>query len=198
MSLAERLRRALAAAPHCELIAGDPGDALSGAAQPPTPAAVLVPFVDRPRPGLILTLRPDTMRLHAGQIAFPGGRIDPGDGGAVDAAQREAEEEIALPRGEVAIVGSMSAYRTVTGFEVTPVLGILAPGLKLTPRAGEVAAVFEVPLDHLVDPAQHRLRTVQWQGRERRFYEIVWQDRRIWGATAAMIVNLGRLLARVG
>lgn len=196
MSLADRLRRGLAAAPGCALIAGDPGDALAGAPSPPIAAAVLLPFVDRPRPGLILTQRPDTMRLHAGQVAFPGGRVDPGDEGLVAAALREAEEEIALPRGQVEIIGSASPYRTVTGFDVTPVLGIVAPGLKLVPQPREVAAVFEVPLDHLTDPNQQRLRTVQWQGRERSFYEIVWQDRRIWGATAAMIVNLGRLLAR--
>ena len=121
-----------------------------------TPAAVLVAVVDRPEPTVILTLRPETMRKHPGQISFPGGRIDPGDDGPVAAALREAEEEIGLPprggRGD----RHRRRYRTVTGFEVTPVVGIVPPDLPLAPHPGEVAAMFEAPLHYLLDPAhQH-------------------------------------------
>ena len=105
---------------------------------------------------MILTLRPETMRKHPGQVSFPGGRIDPGDDGPVAAALREAEEEIGLPPAAVEVIGIADAYRTVTGFEVTPVLGIVPPDLPLSPHPGEVAAVFEAPLHYLLDPAhQH-------------------------------------------
>jgi 8-oxo-dGTP pyrophosphatase MutT (NUDIX family) len=173
------------------------GDVLEEEAIGPgiTPAAVLVPVVDRARPTVILTLRPDTMRKHPGQISFPGGRIDPEDDGPVAAALREAEEEIGLPPGAVEVIGIADRYRTVTGFEVTPVVGIVPPDLPLAPHPGEVAALFEAPLDYLLDPAHQRVRTAQWRGRERSYYEIEWQERRIWGATAAMIVNLSRRLA---
>ena len=159
-----------------------------------TPAAVLVAVVDRPRPTVILTLRPETMRKHPGQVSFPGGRIDPDDDGPIAAALREAEEEIGLPPVAVEIIGIADRYQTVTGFEVTPVVGIVPPDLVLTPHPGEVAALFEAPLDYLLDPAHQIVRTAVWRGRERSYYEIEWEDRRIWGATAAMIVNLSRRL----
>lgn len=196
MSLAARLREALEAGRQRSpvLIAGD---ALDDEAQAIgiTPAAVLVAVVDRPRPTVILTLRPETMRKHAGQISFPGGRVDPEDTGPVEAALREAEEEIGLPRERVEVIGTADRYRTITGFEVTPVIGIVPPGLELAPHPGEVAAVFEAPLDYLLDPAHQAVRTVDWRGRERCYYEIDYEGRRIWGATAAMIVNLSRRLA---
>ncbi len=200
MSLAERLRHALEAG-HRRQPVLLPGDALDpglrreeepGAV--PTPAAVLVPVVERPCPTVILTLRPETMRKHPGQISFPGGRIDPGDAGPVAAALREAEEEIGLPPEAVQVIGLADRYRTVTGFEVIPVVGVVPPDLPLTPQPGEVAAVFEAPLDYLLDPDNHRVREAQWQGRLRTYYEIEWGERRIWGATAAMIVNLSRRL----
>jgi 8-oxo-dGTP pyrophosphatase MutT (NUDIX family) len=196
MTLAGRLRAALEEGRRRTpvLIAGDTLDEEARAIGI-TQAAVLVAIVDRPRPSVILTLRPDTMRKHAGQISFPGGRLDPGDSGPVDAALREAEEEIGLPRSAVEVIGTADRYRTVTGFEVTPVLGIVPPGLELTPHPSEVAAVFEAPLDHLLDPARHAVRTVEYKGRDRTYYEIDYEGRRIWGATAAMIVNLGRRLA---
>ncbi|HEX8641039.1 MAG TPA: CoA pyrophosphatase [Allosphingosinicella sp.] len=159
-----------------------------------TPAAVLVAVVERPDPTVILTLRPETMRKHAGQISFPGGRIDPGDDGPVAAALREAEEEIGLPRALVRVIGIADRYRTVTGFEVTPVVGVVPPDLPLTPHPGEVAALFEAPLHYLLDPAHQRVRSAEWRGRMRSYYEIEWEGRRIWGATAAMIVNLSRRL----
>ena len=197
MTLAARLREALERG-HSRspiLIAGDVLDEEQTGAGI-TPAAVLVPIVDRPVPGVLLTLRPETMRKHPGQVSFPGGRIDPDDDGPVAAALREAEEEIGLPRAAVEIIGMADRYRTITGFEVTPVVGILTPELTLTPHPGEVAAIFEVPLDYLLDPAHQLVRSVEWRGRQRCYYEIEYQGRRIWGATAAMIVNLSRRLER--
>lgn len=195
MTLAERLREALERGHRSRpvLIAGDVLDEEehgSGITQ----AAVLVPVVDRPVPTVILTLRPETMRKHPGQVSFPGGRIDPDDEGAVAAALREAEEEIGLPPSAVDVIGTADRYRTITGFEVTPVVGILPPDLVLTPHPGEVAAIFEAPLYYLLDPAHQQVRSVEWRGRERSYFEIEWGERRIWGATAAMIVNLSRRL----
>ena len=199
MSLARTLRQALDEGRSRSpiLIAGDVLDeAAEGTGS--TPAAVLVPVVDRPDPTVILTLRPETMRKHPGQISFPGGRIDPGDDGPVAAALREAEEEIGLPRDRVEVIGLADLYCTITGFEVIPVVGVIPPGLDLSPHPGEVAALFEAPLHYLLDPAHQRVREVEWRGRMRCYYEIEWEGRRIWGATAAMIVNLGRRLALKG
>jgi 8-oxo-dGTP pyrophosphatase MutT (NUDIX family) len=193
MNLAARLRDALERGRQRRPILLE-GDVLEGAEGDLMPAAVLVAVVDRPSPTVILTERPKTMRKHPGQISFPGGRIDPGDEGPVAAALREAEEEIGLPRGAVEVIGIADLYRTVTGFEVTPVVGVVPPGLPLEPQPGEVAAMFEAPLDYLLEPRHQIVRTVQWQGRERCYYEIEWEGRRIWGATAAMIVNLSRRL----
>jgi 8-oxo-dGTP pyrophosphatase MutT (NUDIX family) len=195
MNLVVRLREALALGHRRSpiLIAGDVLDE-EEAGRGITPAAVLVAVVDRPEPTVILTLRPETMRKHPGQISFPGGRIDPGDDGPVAAALREAEEEIGLPRSAVEVIGLADAYRTVTGFEVTPVVGIVPPDLPLSPHPGEVAALFEAPLHYLLDPAHQHERSAIWRGRERHYYEIDYQGRRIWGATAAMIVNLSRRL----
>ncbi|NII56597.1 CoA pyrophosphatase [Sphingomonas aerolata] len=195
MTLADRLRSALSRGiePGMILLTGDrddidlpPGDTL-------LPAAVLIAVTDRAEPGVILTQRTETMRKHAGQIAFPGGRIDPGED-IVTAALREAEEEIALPRERVTVIGQADTYRTVTGFQVTPVIGVIPPDLVLHPSEAEVANVFEVPLEFLLDSGNHVEASVEWQGHERHYYEIIWNDRRIWGATAAMIVNLRRRL----
>jgi len=195
MSLAERLREALELGRSRSpvLLEGDVMEADGDA----TPAAVLVAVVDRPRPTIILTERPHTMRKHPGQISFPGGRIDPEDDGPIAAALREAEEEIALPPAAVEVIGIADRYRTITGFEVTPVLAVVPPDLPLEPRPGEVADMFEAPLDWLLDPRRHAVRTAQWKGRERSYFEIEWEGRRIWGATAAMIVNLSRRLELV-
>ena len=197
MKLAARLRKALDVGGRRAplLLTGDVRDPMLDGDQPVTPAAVLVPIIDRPEPGVILTLRTDTVRRHAGQIAFPGGRIDPEDDGPVGAALREAEEEIALPRTQVELVGLADPYRTITGYQVTPVLGVVPPDLTFSPQPTEVAAIFEVPLAFLLDPQRHEIRTVEWRGAERSYHEIVWAERRIWGATAAMIVNLSRRLA---
>lgn len=197
MTLAERLRHALEEGHRGTpvLLTGDnrdPAPAMDGA---PTAAAVLVAVTDRRDPGVILTQRTETLRNHAGQVAFPGGRIDPTDDGPVTAALREAEEEIALPRDKVEVIGLADPYRTITGFEVMPVIGVIPPDLPLVASEAEVADWFEVPLSFLLEPANHLEQAVEWQGRERHYYEITYRGRRIWGATAAMIVNLARRLA---
>jgi 8-oxo-dGTP pyrophosphatase MutT (NUDIX family) len=194
MTLADRLRIALEAT-HADapvLLGGDHHDfdpEILG-----NPAAVLVAVTDRAEPGVILTQRTDTLRRHAGQVAFPGGRIDPEDDGPISAALREAEEEIALPRARVNVIGIADSYRTITGYDVTPVIGVVPSGLTFIPSEAEVADVFEVPLAFLLDPANQQQNHAVYQGRERHYYEIMWGDRRIWGATAAMIVNLSRRL----
>jgi 8-oxo-dGTP pyrophosphatase MutT (NUDIX family) len=188
--LAERLRQALRAGSDAELLVGDLPEERAKAS---VDAAVLVAITDRPEPGVILTVRREDMRTHAGQVAFPGGRLDAGED-AVAAALREAHEEILLRSEEVEIVATIETYRTVTGYLVTPVIGVVPPDLPLTPHEHEVADWFEAPLGFVLDPATQVQQTALFQGRERHYYEIVWDGRRIWGATAAMIVNLSRRL----
>jgi 8-oxo-dGTP pyrophosphatase MutT (NUDIX family) len=191
MSLADRLRAALAQVSDHVPIEGDEYDRAGGVY---APAAVLVAVTDRPEPGVLLTLRQPHLRRHAGQIAFPGGRVDPDDRDVIAAALREAHEEIGLEPGLVDVVGTSDVYRVGTGFAVTPVIGVVPPDLPLAPHEAEVAAVFETPLAFLLQPGNHALRSTIWEGRERRFHEIRWEDRRIWGATAGMIVNLAARL----
>ena len=188
--LAERLRQALRAGSDAELLVGDLPEERAKAS---VDAAVLVAITDRPEPGVILTVRREDMRTHAGQVAFPGGRLDAGED-AVAAALSEAHEEILLRSEEVEIVATIETYRTVTGYLVTPVIGVVPPDLPLTPHEHEVADWFEAPLGFVLDPANQVQQTALFQGRERHYYEIVWDGRRIWGATAAMIVNLSRRL----
>lgn len=194
MTLAERLRAALAR-PHAgELLTGDLHPAEIEAAMPPARAAVLVAVTDRPEPGILLTLRTDTLARHAGQVAFPGGRIDPGDADATAAALREASEEIGLPPHEVQVAGAGDDYRTGTGFVVTPIIGVIPPDLSLIPSPHEVEAIFEVPMAHLLTETNFAHSSIEWRGRQRYFREMHWQDYRIWGATAAILVNLARRL----
>jgi 8-oxo-dGTP pyrophosphatase MutT (NUDIX family) len=188
--VADRLREALARSSDAELLIGDLPELREQAS---INAAVLIAVTDRPDPGVILTVRREHLRTHAGQVAFPGGRIDPGED-AIAAALREAHEEILLDPDAVELVGTVDAYRTVTGYVVTPVLGAIPPDLPLEPHEHEVADWFEAPLAFLLDPANHERRSALFQGRERHYYEINWNERRIWGATAAMIVNLSRRL----
>ena len=189
-ALAEKLRAALsrpAAEPPLE------GDLPELRAHASKKAAVLIAITDRPEPGLLLTVRREHLRTHAGQIAFPGGRVEP-DEEPVAAALREAHEEIRLDPAAVDLVGALDPYRTVTGYLISPVIGVAAPDLPLEPHEHEVAEVFEPPLAYVLDPANLRRQSALLQGRERHYYEIVWNGRRIWGATAAMIVNLSRRL----
>ena len=188
MSLIDRIARSLAADPPHDLL---PGDILEGQEEEHSPAAVLVAITDRPDPGLILTTRREHLRTHAGQVAFPGGRIDPGET-PVQAALREAQEELGLDPALVTILGEADTYRTVTGYSVTPVVGLAPPDLDLTPNPEEVAGWFEAPLDFVLDPANQQRMSAEFRGRTRHYYQIDWQDRRIWGATAAMLVNLTR------
>lgn len=195
MRLSARLREALAAGHALDLSLLEGDDHHDARPTQSIDAAVLVAITDRAQPGVILTQRPETMRKHAGQVAFPGGRVDPEDADLVTAALREAEEEVALARHHVDLIGLTDTYRTITGYCVTPVLGVIPPDLPLVANADEVAAIFEAPLDFLMDPANHRKTTVDWNGRARTYYEMHWDGRRIWGATAAMIVNLSKRLA---
>lgn len=188
MSLAERFTGALALDSPAELLAGDLDEAWT---LPVREAAVLVAITDRPDPGVILTHRSKALRDHGGQIAFPGGRLDEGED-AQAAALREAWEELALDPALVRILGEADRYRTITGFGVTPVVGLVPPDLPLVPNPAEVDDWFEAPLDFVLDPRNHQSREGLYKGRMRSYYEIVWDDRRIWGATAAMLVNLSR------
>lgn len=198
MTLAERLRAELTAgmATAPDLLLGDSAGLPDAPGPNGTPAAVLVAVTDRPQPGVLLTVRTATLRTHAGQVAFPGGRIDPEDAGPVAAALREAEEELGLPRALPMVVGTADPYSTITGFRITPVLAVVPPDLPLAPSATEVADWFEAPLDHVLDTAQQIRRSGRFRGLERDYYEILWDGHRIWGATAAMLVNLARRLGR--
>ncbi|MDC8755136.1 CoA pyrophosphatase [Erythrobacter sp. sf7] len=163
-----------------------------------TPAAVLIAITDVPDdPQVILTQRPRGMRDHPGQVAFPGGKIDPGED-AVTAALREAEEELALPREAVRVIGTSDLYHTGTGFIVTPVVGVVPPDLDLKPDPVEVADWFEAPLTMLLDPTSWTANEVFWRGATRRYLEMDWQGFRIWGVTAAIIANLARRIAVEG
>ncbi|MEO1731164.1 MAG: CoA pyrophosphatase [Pseudomonadota bacterium] len=156
-----------------------------------TPAAVLIAVTDRPDPTVILTQRPRGMRDHPGQVACPGGKIDPGET-AIEAALREADEELALPRDAVRVIGASDEYHTGTGFLVTPVLGVVPPDLELTPSPAEVEAWFEAPLDLLLNRASWTANEVHWRGAWRRYFEMDYQGFRIWGVTAAIILNLAQ------
>jgi 8-oxo-dGTP pyrophosphatase MutT (NUDIX family) len=152
------------------------------------PAAVLVPLVEHDAGvTVLLTRRADTLRSHTGQVAFPGGRIDPGEM-PWEAALREAEEEIGLTRDHVTIAGLSSNYQTGSGYDITPVVGFVAPGFKLKPNPAEVADVFEVPFAFLMDPANHeRQFREQADGLRRYFYAMPYEDQFIWGATAGIL-----------
>lgn len=172
-------------------------DLLADAMAPPDdlqPAAVLIAVTDRPEPGVLLTHRPETMRKHAGQAAFPGGRLDPGED-AVTAALREAHEELGIHPRDVQVIGTSDPFRTRTGFDVTPVLAVVPPDLPLVANPTEVASWFEPPLAFVLDSRNHVPRTIEWEGAPRTYFEIVWQEHRIWGITAAIIGNLSRRMA---
>ena len=190
MTLLDRLRRSLALPAPAGLMPGDLDDAHADA---PVDAAVLVAVTDRADPGILLTVRRENLRQHAGQVAFPGGRIDPGED-AVAAALREADEEIGLARHLPDVWGLADPYRTVTGYRVTPVVAAVPADLALLPHEPEVADWFEAPLSFVLDPANQQRMSADFRGRTRHYWQIDYDGRRIWGATAAMLVNLTRRL----
>lgn len=160
------------------------------------PAAVLVPIVHRAEALTVLfTQRTTHLRAHAGQVSFPGGRAEPGDASPEFTALREAQEEIGLRPERVEVLGRLPDYHTRTGYVVAPIIGLVTPPLELARDPREVEEIFEVPLAFLLDPANHRRQTREWQGRSVTFYEMPYGSRYIWGATAGMIVNLSRLLS---
>ncbi|MGD9944618.1 MAG: CoA pyrophosphatase [Burkholderiaceae bacterium] len=169
--------------------------------EPPRPAAVLVPIVEHALPTVLLTQRAAQLRAHAGQVAFPGGRVEDSDRSPAAAALREAEEEVGLEPGRVEILGRLPDYLTGTGYRVTPVVGLVRSGFVLRPDPSEVADVFEVPLEFLMNPRHHQRRLIRLDGAERRFFAMPYRapalesDYFIWGATAAMLRNLYRLLS---
>jgi 8-oxo-dGTP pyrophosphatase MutT (NUDIX family) len=193
LELAE-LRRRLASrgAPEFALF-GD--DGTEGREVAGTAAAVLIPVVAHPeRLSVLFTRRTTHLKSHAGQVSFPGGRAEPGDASAEFTALREAKEEIGLADERVEILGRLPDYRTRTGFRVTPVVGAIRPPLELKPDPREVEAVFEVPLDFLLDERNRERRTREFQGLQVGFYVYEYQGHVIWGATAGMLVNLHRML----
>jgi 8-oxo-dGTP pyrophosphatase MutT (NUDIX family) len=164
----------------------------------PAHASVLIPLVQRERLHVLLTLRPTHMNSHSGQIAFPGGKADPEDSDAVATALREAQEEVGLEPQYVEVLGTLPIYTTGSAFIVTPVVALVHPGFRLQANADEVADVFEVPLDFLMDPANHRHHVVDWAGDQRSWLSMPYSDggaeRFIWGATAGMLRNFYRFL----
>jgi 8-oxo-dGTP pyrophosphatase MutT (NUDIX family) len=158
--------------------------------EPPVPAAVLVPIILGAEPSLLLTKRTAHLKSHAGQVSFPGGRIDPEDQHAEAAALREAWEEIALDPAEVEVIGRMDDYVTGTGYVITPVLGLLPPGLTYRPSPHEVEAVFEFPFSVLLDPKAPRRQKQHVRGVWREYWVWPHPEHFIWGATAAIMIHL--------
>ncbi|MBL6938601.1 MAG: CoA pyrophosphatase [Alphaproteobacteria bacterium] len=154
-----------------------------------TPAAVLLPLILREEPHVLLTQRTEHLNRHAGQVSFPGGRADPGDISLVETALRETQEETGIEPAFVTVVGFLDAYETGTGYAILPVVGCLAEGFAIKAQEHEVAAIFEVPLSFLLDPANRVKQTREFQGVQRSFYSFTYEDRYIWGATAAMLIN---------
>ncbi|HEY1892279.1 MAG TPA: CoA pyrophosphatase [Steroidobacteraceae bacterium] len=167
----------------------------------PLPAAVLVPIVEHQgAPTVLLTQRATQLRNHAGQVSFPGGRIELKDSGPTAAALREAHEEIGLEESCVSVVGFLTDHVVISGFRVTPVVAMVRPGFKLLLDAQEVADTFEVPLSFVLDPRNHRPRMHRFRAAdaEARMFDIPYGNRNIWGATAGMLVNLYRVCTEGG
>jgi len=165
----------------------------------PVPASVLVPIVAHARPTVLLTQRTSHLANHSGQIAFPGGKVDDTDADTIAAALREAEEEVGLTPDFIQVLGTLPIYTTGSAFIITPVVALVRPGFTLAPNEGEVADVFEVPLDFLMNPAHHRRHSLMAEGLRRDWFSMPYQDadmeRFIWGATAGMLRNFYRFLA---
>lgn len=194
----QAIRQRFAAAPEWQVEL--PGDGGRFAGRPSAAAAVLVPIVLRAEgPQVLLTRRTAHLRDHAGQISFPGGRVEPEDVDVEAAALRETEEEIGLARRHIEVIGRLPIYTTVTAFEVTPVVGLVEPGFSLKLDAFEVAEAFEVPLQYLMTPAHHQRHIFTYEGGQREFLSMPWlqgsEEYFIWGATAAMLRNFYRFLS---
>ncbi len=190
--LRTRLIEITATPAEATVVYGD--DVLSEMARPPVPAAVLVPVVLSVMPAILLTKRTSHLKSHAGQVSFPGGRIDPEDRDPEAAALREAQEEIALDPANVEVLGRMDEYVTGTGYRITPVVGLLPPGLVFRPSPHEVEAVFELPVTVLLDPDAPRRQRQHVRGVWRDYWVWPHPDHFIWGATAAILVHLARKL----
>lgn len=173
----------------------DPGHLADPEAPQAKPAAVLIPVVARSAPTVLLTQRAVNLSSHAGQIAFPGGKIDAADASPLAAALREAEEEIGLDRALIQPLGYLQPFLTRTGYSIVPVVSLVRPEFSLTLNPGEVTEVFEVPLSFLMDPANHQRQSREWQGRRRYFYAMPFGDRYIWGITAGILRNLWERLS---
>ena len=158
-----------------------------------TPAAVLICV--RPNGSIILTKRSAKLKNHPGQIAFPGGKMDPTDASLEDAAMREAREEIGMPSGAARVLGALPAHETVTGFMVTPVLAVLEQTFEIKPEAGEVSEVFDAPLSHLLDTKNYQTQYRRWQGSRRYYYTVPYGPYYIWGATARILRGLAGALS---
>lgn len=157
------------------------------------PAAVLMGITDRADPGFLMLHRPSNMRSHPGQVALPGGKIDPGES-PVEAALREANEELGIRESDVRVIGTTDVYRTGSGFEITPVLGLVTANIEIKPNPAEVAQWFEAPVEFVLDPANQIRRPVEFQGRTHEIIEIIWQGHRIWGVTGGIIEKLTQRL----
>jgi len=172
---------------------GDPNGDLPApvALAAPRPAAVLIPLLWHPEsPTVLLTRRADNLSQHPGQVSFPGGKVDPNDAGPVAAALREAHEEVGLDGAAVQVVGMLPLYNTITNFVVTPVVGLITPPVRLTPAPGEVAEVFELPLELALDTGRYRREVFVRNGERRHLLVLDFDGQRVWGATAAMLYRL--------
>jgi 8-oxo-dGTP pyrophosphatase MutT (NUDIX family) len=154
------------------------------------PAAVLIPVIDRAVPTVLFTIRTQELPSHAGQVAFPGGKIDPGDESPVAAALRETGEEVGLAPALIEPLGYLDLYLTFSGFRILPTVARVQPDFKLTLNPREVTETFEVPLDFLMTPENHQRRSREWKGIEREYYAVPFGDRYIWGITAGIVRNL--------
>jgi 8-oxo-dGTP pyrophosphatase MutT (NUDIX family) len=192
----ELLRSALAQHPP-DLIAHDDYKSFGLPVENAAKAAVLLPILAREAPTLLLTRRTDTLARHSGQISFPGGRSEADDLTPVETALRETFEETGIAPGFVTVAGYLDRYLIGTGFDIQPVVGVVADGFALVPDPREVADIFEVPLAFLMDPANRRRESREIAGRQRSFYAFTYKEHEIWGATAAIIVNLAQRLVGI-